>query len=399
MTHVAVALPTTVTASVPAAALANAVKRANLAAVKRRSLPILACVRIGEGKVCATNLEQDIIVTVEALAGFPPVCVPAMPLLQLLKSFKGDVCLVPGEGHALRVGEATLTGYDPQEYPALQMDTQAPALIGTCVLPPRWAAVLPAVSPDASRGAVAGLGLDIARGAVAATDGHRLHLVEWDLSGQDTEALLEHQRRYRWSPPVMPAEAAKMAAKLGARGPVVVSLYTASRAGSPDEPQARAAGQEEHSPRLFRVAAGGTELWTRAHDTGFPDYTQVTWVPDGATAVSVPRAALIEALQACRPFLEPPRRMGVTVQVTEDGLSVTATHPEHGAVTRMLPASGGTRALFGLNARYLTEALMQMEAETALAQIPRAGQDGTVSRAIHLFDREFHATIATMRIL
>lgn len=333
----------------------------------RISLPILACVRIGEGRIEATDLEQRLTITLPGL-DCAPVCVTLKMLRELSRNLKGDVCMRT-EGQTLIVNESfRLLGLDPAEWPGV--NEQPTAWPGHFMLPSKshWDAVMTAMSPDETRPQLCGVCLDIENRRFVTSDGHRLHAVDAQVNAMRTA----HKGISRPKTVIIPAIAAKI-------------LYR--MLSDQVEGQLGYFGIAPTVSWFLRFTTLTTTLMVRVPETAdFPDYTQIIPDPGKTTAVTFPRLQLLEAAKACRALYTAAKACralytastngnhatsGMTLEPGEGGIKAWAEQPDSGRVERLIPAQGWPPHApgVGFNSRYLLEALHCLQEDSVTLQI------------------------------
>jgi hypothetical protein len=162
---------------------------AALATDKRPSLPILECVHLSPGQIGATDLEVGIRVKVPWLTINKPICVSAVRFKRSLQMAKPPLKFEV-KGLNLHLNSMIITGYDADEYPAINADAKKMAQLGKrFFVPERLPDVFIASSSDESRITLSGVYFDCAEEKIIASDGHRMHLAPLDC-GTDTPAVI-----------------------------------------------------------------------------------------------------------------------------------------------------------------------------------------------------------------
>lgn len=347
--------------------LKDALALATSVVARRISLPILSCVRVGEGRIEATDLEQRLTITLPGL-DFAPVCAPLKMFREFTRNLKGDVCL-RAEGQTLIVNETfRILGFDPAEWPN---STEQPSVWpGHFMLPPKshWEAVMTAMSPDETRPRLCGVCLDIENRRFVATDGHRLHAVDAQVNA------LKPNRKGSTRPKtvIIPALAVKTLHRMLPDRVVGALEYfvhkTQKKDGTP--------GETVVSSWILRFSTLTATLTVRLPETAdFPDYTQIIPEPSKTTAVTFPRLSLLEAARACRAVYtasgENREISGMALEPSEGGIKGWAEQPNSGRVERVIPAQGWPSHVpgVGFNSRYLMEALSCLQEDSVTLQI------------------------------
>ncbi|MGE0823070.1 MAG: hypothetical protein AB7G75_08800 [Candidatus Binatia bacterium] len=343
---------------------------------RRPTVPILETVLLEPGQLTMTDLESRLTLHVPALT-VSPLCVPAKQLDKALRGITGRITLTADNGW-LRIdsdgGQLSLTTFPAAEYPAPLRSPRAEPYGEPFVLPHRFADVLSAVSKDDSRTSLAGVCIDLAHGAVAASNGHVLHLV--------TGEQLTGEAR-----PLISVSAAKTLAQF-AQQSVHGQVFRRTMTN----------GTDTTTEVTLYFTAPGVELWTRALEAEFPDYQQVIPAPDSLTRTLVAdRAALVTAVEQCLP-LTTERARGITIKGDTIGLVVSVTNPDIGSVAAPVPMSGADGLTFGVNADYLLAALRTQEATVTIRCSENDPKDGCVMRPLVLNGGPTKAVLMPMRV-
>jgi DNA polymerase III sliding clamp (beta) subunit (PCNA family) len=344
---------------------------------KHSTLPILETVLLEPGRMTVTDLESRPTIQIPELT-VSPVCVPATQLQKALRGLKGSVALTVEDGW-IRITNGgvtlSLTTLSAEEYPAHVGGTSGAERSGRFVLPARFADVLPAMSKDDSRPNLSGVCLDLAHGAVVASNGHVLHLVK----GEQVEGETPH---------LISASAAKTLAQFtheSVQGRVFRRTITT--------------GQDTTNEVTLCFTVPGVELWTRAVGEEFPDYAQVIPTQHSLTrALVADRATLVAAVEQCLP-LTTERARGVNVTGDAKELVFSVTNPDLGSVTVPVPVHGAEGLTFGVNAHYLLAALQTQEATVTIRCTENDAKQGCVTSPLVLNGGPTTAVLMPMRIL
>src|SRR5262249_52110667 len=211
----------------------------------------------------------------------------------------------------------------PQEFPASPARTAQGQIGEPFLVPERWKDLRPAVSLDETRLNLAGVYIDLAAGYCVSSDGHRLHALKVPPGVAGAQGIVA-------------LSAAKLIARLLARGEVTGRLYTQRPTLSKEQEELLATESSDVTPEsvrqkrevlkkelerptyaCFRVS--GIELWTRLVEGEFPDYRQVLQRPKQLFHVNMPQAPLIAAVKACL-TCAPQDRLGLSPTPLPPGL-------------------------------------------------------------------------------
>ncbi|MBI4161721.1 MAG: hypothetical protein HY509_04660, partial [Acidobacteria bacterium] len=257
--------------------LQKAIKRLERVVETKRTMPVLRHVRVrldGDHLALeATDLEAYVVTRIPVEEAGPiDVAAPldeVKAAAAVATNAAGTITISTGEG--LRVGPVTIRTLPVEEFPALPGEVCVE--VGTAPEAPlleALKAVAPAVCTEESRLVLRTISWELRERTFAATDGHRLHVVE---------APVEVAAWYQESLPkgivevLLPARPAH--ALLGCLGKEAVRVgLSADR-------------------RLLRVAGPDYTLWIRPVDATFPNWRQV--IPREGQLVVLERRALLEA--------------------------------------------------------------------------------------------------------
>jgi DNA polymerase III sliding clamp (beta) subunit (PCNA family) len=274
---------------------------------------------------------------------------------------KDPVHLVKRDLNVILNDTFTLPDLDPQEFLASPARAVQQQIGKTFLVPERWVDVLPAMSLDETRVNLAGVYIDLAAGYCVSSDGHRLRALKIPTGAVAAQGIV-----------ALPA--AKLIARLLARGEVTGRFYTQRPTLSKEQEELLAREIKEETPEadrqkrealrkelnrptsaLFRTP--GVEFWTRLVEGEFPDYQQVLQRPANLSHVTLPRAPLIAALKACL-TCAPKDRLDISLTRLPSGVRVRLEATDNGRVERLIECRGWQPGRYvGANARYLLQAL------------------------------------------
>lgn len=350
-------------------AFKDALRLADMIIEERKSLPITSCVYLTSGGLYASNLENFLYVEVPDLYVPRPVCVPMKLLKQVFKGFSDTITftlepdLTNDNQTLIMNGQWRFATLPAEEFPMgpfLELKTRRINQVSDPFpVPQDIRAVFPAVSKDTGRVQLCGVCFDQTNGVVAATDGHRLHLLR-DLQPGDHKLTI-------------PYVSATVVDALMARGDVTASVYQ-QKPNPTQVPEDNSTKTPEPSVRYLAFQTAGVDLWVRPIDIEFPDYEQV--IPNEKTVawISLPREALMDALRGAIPFL-PKKAPGVLLYSAEPGQGkVWIKHDDTGEYVGTFPAPGWPLGLYvGVNVYYLLQALQAFPRKPK--QVPVALRD------------------------
>jgi len=311
---------------------------------KRNTLPILANVLIESTstqiQLTATDQEIGIRKICEGTVSRPgSITVSARKLYEIVRELPAEHLTVKsGEGGWVEVvgGKARyrIVSMDPKEFPSIPASTLVAKKTGVAVtlasgvLEEMIDKTLFAVSTDETRLSLGGVfiesaGKDLIR--MAATDGHRLALVEREVAGIAVR------------PGVILPRKGLLEAKRLLEGGAGETTFTIGG-------------------NLARVEQAGVELFMRLIEGEFPDYRQV--IPkESKRHVRVDREALLGALRRVS-ILSSERSRGVRLRFQPNTLEVLTTNPDIGEASEEIEVDyGGEEFTVGFNARYLLDVL------------------------------------------
>lgn len=270
----------------------------------RPTLPIIECVAFGvspDGKrliLQATDLDSSVVCEL-ALSGegTAPFAVNGKLLLQVVKKLpksiaevEFQVTLDPGAKltvpTSVTVHGATLPVLSMADFPVITQE--AGVNLSTPGLIEAFEKVAVAMSTDETRYGLNGVNLDVASGAVVATDGHRMHVAQIQALAAGSSIK-----------PMLIPRTAVIALISPALRKLALDAITVQMVGVNDP------GQKRGGPKLPKVETPHTVtfhlrngcLKTRLVDAQFPNYAQV--MPDPTqlkVRIIAPKAALAEAL-------------------------------------------------------------------------------------------------------
>jgi DNA polymerase III sliding clamp (beta) subunit (PCNA family) len=375
--------------------LQDALGLASKLVVARSSLPILSYCLLKNGKLTVTDLDNYLTLDLPGL-DIAPVCLPVALLQKALRFVKDPIRLIKRDLNVILNDTFTLPGMDPKEFPASPARTVQQQIGEAFPVPERWTDVLPAASPDETRLNLSGVCIDLAAGYCVSSDGHRLHALKIPTGAVAAQGIV-----------ALPA--AKLIARLLARGAVNSQLYTQRPILSKEQEellateisdvtpesvrQKREALQQElkrPTSALFRTP--GVEFWTRLGEGEFPDYQQVLQRPKQLSHITMSKAPLIAALKACL-ACAPKDRFGVSLTRLPAGMRVRLEATDNGKVERLVECSGWKPGRYvGLNARYLLHALECWRGKEVTLLIRDA------ATAVHLENDDLQVVIMSVRV-
>jgi DNA polymerase III subunit beta len=322
---------------------------------KRNTLPILANVLIEatgtDIQLTATDLEVGIRRLCRGKVALPgSITVSARKLYEIVRELPGDeVVLRVGTGGGVEItgGRARyrMLSMDSKDFPSIPAATPAAKKGGVFLklasdaLSEMIEKTLFAVSSDETRLSLGGVFIETVENntiRLVATDGHRLALVEREVSGAEIRPGV-----------ILPRKGLVEAKRLleGGEGEISFSI-----AGN-----------------LARVERAGVELFMRLIEGEFPDYRQV--IPkESKRHVRVGSDDLLGALRRVS-ILSSERSRGVKLRIEPGLLEVTTTNPDIGEAREEIEADyAGEEFAIGFNARYLLDVL-QLGGVTGVVEI------------------------------
>ena len=311
---------------------------------KRNTLPILANVLIeatgADIQLTATDLEVGIRRLCRGKVAQPgSITVNARKLYEIVRELPSDeLSFRTNEGGGVEVtgGRARyrMLSIDPKDFPSIPAATPA-AKKGTVVLRlpsddlgEMIEKTIFAVSSDETRLSLGGVFIEsIEKNQVrlVATDGHRLALIEREVTGVEIRPGV-----------ILPRKGLVEAKRLleGGDGEISFSI----------------------GGNLARIERAGVELFMRLIEGEFPDYRQV--IPkESKRHVRVASDQLLGALRRVS-IVSSERSRGVKLRMESGMLEVTTTNPDIGEAREELEADyAGDEFAIGFNARYLLDVL------------------------------------------
>lgn len=148
--------------------------------------------------------------------------------------------------------------------------------------------------------------------------------------------------------------------------------------GVPERAQARAEGSGFLRYRFLFARYGAVTLAVKLVEAVFPPYEQV--IPKDYTRLAtIARKPLIEALKRAAVMCSETR--GVRLEVKDSKLTLVSDDPDVGEARESLAADSrwcdeGGALTIGANARYLVEALGEIDCEHVTLAFPSADKDG-----------------------
>lgn len=340
---------------------------------KRSHFPILECCLLAPGQVTVTDLDTFLTLQVPALQ-VSPVCVNGRRLREALRLIKGDLSLrLDGEMLVLNHEQVRLPTHPVTEFPVPPTGEHQFEEGPSFSLPVRFADVLAAMARDESRPQLHGVCIDLKRGAVVASDGHRLHVVEAETAAWE-------------KPHTVPAPAARILAQVAPQGVTGTVLWrarpTANGAETPNEEV------------LLRFTAPGLELVTRAVEVAFPDYAQVI---DGTRmnrhTMTLPVAELRDALKMAVAYGPKKTLCSVSLTRVAEGVRVRLESSADGTMEQVIPAQGWVQKRYvGIQAAYLLDIVNAVGSESMTLHIKNA------TAPLRVQDGDFTAVVMPVRI-
>ncbi len=375
--------------------LQDALGVASKLVVARSSLPILSYCLLKNGKLTVTDLDNYLTLDLPGL-DIEPVCVPVALFQKALRFIKDPIRLVKRDLNVILNDTFTLPGMEPQEFPASPARAAQKQIGEVFPVPERWVDVLPAMSLDETRQNLSGVYIDLAAGYCVSSDGHRLHALKIPARAVDAQGIV-------------PLSAAKLIARLLARGAVAGRFYAQRPTLSKEQeellateisdvtPESVRQKRESLQQELERPTAAlfrppDVEFWTRLVEGEFPDYRQVLQRPAKLFHVTMPKAPLIAALKACL-TCAPKDRLGVSLTRLPSGVRVRLEATDNGSVERLIECRGWQPGRYvGVNARYLLQALECVRSNEVTLLI----KDG--ASPIHLEHDDLQVVLSPLRV-
>lgn len=340
--------PSTMTCTVSASVLGQALSLVCRAVSPRSTLPILGNVLLETRetglRLVATNLDLTIAATVAAeVSGEGRITVPARLLSDYVATLGEAPCSLSvdpaGQTLRLRCGRhrSTLHGIDAVEFPPLPgRDAETLLQLDAAVVERAIGQTVVAASGDEARPVLTGVLLELEGEQLnlVATDGHRLAV-----------------RRLQ----VGDAAGAPLSAIVPAR-----HLAEVARAITPSRPGVALSVSAQRNQIFFDL--GDVEISSRLIEGSYPRYAQV--IPeDTATRVRVPQAELLREMRTAAVLAKDAANV-VRLSLSEDTLVLSAQTAEVGEDEAALPAKvEGPGLQIAFNARYVIDALSVVESQ------------------------------------
>jgi len=339
--------------------LLEALSIVNHAVEKKASMPVLSHIRLSmernKGTVTGTDIENTIVFPIEGnCAKKVDILLPAKKLHEILKNVQSneqDVNIDINNGKA-SVNHAEINTLPAEEYPELPE-------IGKSVrlelrdFEPVIKKVIVAAGEHDTRYTLNSVLLDFKNNVVVATDGHRLHKIDFKFG-------IDHPQV------VMPIATAKLI-----RGSVIKARIDSS------------CGVFEN---------GRYTVFCRFMEGTYPDWQKV--IPEKFTVkITVNRRELIELAQESLPMVRERANAG-RVTVTTKSLCIESINPELGFNKAAIKAEckGTAEFVFGINLAYLLDTLKQLKKDTVTLEMNDALSPITIK------EKGFLALLMPMRI-
>ncbi|MBI3184518.1 MAG: DNA polymerase III subunit beta [Myxococcales bacterium] len=359
--------------------LRKALYRAQGIVEKKTTMPILANVLVTASKtgVTVTAFDLDIgvvsehpaevlkpgAVTLSAKYVFD--IVQSLPEAQLtLRKLPNSYAeIISGPAHFKIVGMA------PEEFPKLPKEENAQlAKVSGSTLLEMIRKTSFAISTDETRYILNGVFLEPregGKGRMVATDGHRLSLVERELSGE-----------------------------IKLKGGVIIprkGLFELKRLLD-EAPDAECQLGFADSSALFKKP--GLTMVMRLIDGQFPEYQRV--IPkEGERQISVPRVRFLEALKRIS-LLSADKSNAVKIQLAPGVLRITANNPDLGEAKDELEVPyQGAEITIGFNARYLADVLSVIDTDEVAFELGDEHSPGVLHAP---GDKSYTAVVMPMRV-
>lgn len=299
--------------------------------IGKSSLPILSCVKLSDGRIEATNLEQWLSVQVP-FAINRPICIDVRALKKIIATLKDAPTFSVNEKDTLIInGAISLPGLSLDEWP---MRGEQGEEIAAFSLPDKWGDVSRAMSLDETRFNIRCLALQFGEEKIAATDGHRLHIAPFAHTSECKETFLVPY---------------SVAIFVNHFPDVQGIIYNLQR-------------HETTHGRAVSFTSGTMTLHSMLVDGEFPDYSHV--IPATSPhAITVNRAACMQAVQSCQ-AMTTERTRGIILYRYGAELTVkTDNYEENGNVRHVLPCSVGEEVYCGINVNFLLDAVESCRGE------------------------------------
>lgn len=308
-------------------------------AERRATMPILSHALINASKegleLTVTDLETTMIANCDAeVSKVGGLSLPARKLYEIVHELPPGVIEIEEIGNhwvELRAPSTTfkIAGLPSDDFPVIpQFSSDHLFSAQSSKLEDMIAKTIFAVSPDDLRRNLAGVYFEKdgkSNLKLAATDGHRLSIVESDLS---TEIKLQKNV-------VVPKKGVSEFRKMLKLGEVVKI------------------GCEKN---FFTAIDGGISLIVRLVDADFPDYKQV--IPKSTkTNFELGREELLNALRRVS-ILSSEKTRSVKLSINKNGMTLVSVSPEVGEAKEVIPVEySGEEIELGFNAKYLMDVL------------------------------------------
>lgn len=315
-----------------AASLNSALRAVSPVVERHATIPILATVRFGDGKVSANNLDmQAEVLLPEVGRGNGAFCAGFHSLAALAKhTAPAEAVTLSEDDHVVTV---TFNGSDygipslpASDFPEFRKVDGARTLIGNAGLVDAMRRIRFAVSTEETRYYLNGVAIindHDGKPVAVATDGYRLALtpLAYEIEGAPGRII-----------------------------PRRVVDYLCARKG---EPEAITFADQPY----IKVEYAGLTLSAKTIDGTYPDVFRI--IPADATPVfSVDRHKLIPVLRRMESVFAR-RERAVKLTIVDGELAMSVTHPDYGSGRERLPVEcePGIAAETGFNISYLIEAL------------------------------------------
>jgi DNA polymerase III subunit beta len=359
--------------------LRKALYRAQGIVERKTTMPILANVLVtaGKGGVTVTAFDLDIgIVSEHPAEVTKPGAVTlsakyVFDIVQNLPEAQVTIRKLPNNYAEISSGPAhfKIVGMAPEEYPKLPKEENAPLVkISGSVLLEMIKKTSFAISTDETRYILNGVFFEPKEGnrvRMVATDGHRLSLIERELTG---DFKLK-------SGVIIPRK----------------GLFELKRLLD-EAPEAECQLGFAENSALFKKP--GLTMVMRLIDGQFPEYQRV--IPkEGEKQVALPKARFFESLKRIA-LLSAEKSNAVKISLAENVLRVSANNPDLGeAKDEVEIAYKGAEITIGFNARYLMDVLSALESDEVTFEL---GDDHSPGVLHSPGDRSYTAVVMPMRV-
>ena len=359
--------------------LKKALHRAQGIVERKSTMPILSNVLVNATKagVTVTAFDLDIgIVSEHPAEVIKPGAVTlsakyVFDIVQNLPEAQLTVKKLPNNYAEITSGPAhyKIVGMAPEEFPKLPKEENAPLVkIGGQTLLEMIKKTSFAISTDETRYILNGVFFEpreCGKVRMVATDGHRLSLIERELTG---DFKLK-------SGVIIPRK----------------GLYELKRLLD-EAPDAEVQLGFAENSALFKKT--GLTMVMRLIDGQFPEYQRV--IPkEGEKVVMVPKTSFLESLKRIA-LLSADKSYAVRIGLEENKLLVTANNPDLGEAKDVIEvAYRGGDITIGFNARYLTDVLSVLETDEVSFELGDEHSPGVIHAP---GDRSFTAVVMPMRV-